>query len=95
MFHFTPKRIGAHICMCFVALKVYKELERICKEKEIGMSVDSVIKVAKTIVTIRVNLPNLGEKYLKTIFTTEKQCRLAPLFRLADYPQTDGIITLL
>ena len=71
------------------------ELERICKEKEIGMSVDSVIKVAKTIVTIRVNLPNLGEKYLKTIFTTEKQCMLAPLFRLADYPQTDGIITLL
>lgn len=53
MFHFTPKRIGAHICMCFVALKVYKELERICKEKEIGMSVDSVIKVAKTIVTIK------------------------------------------
>ena len=94
MFHFTPKRIGAHICMCFVALKVYKELERICKEKEIGMSVDSVIKVAKTIVTIRVNLPNLGEKYLKTIFTTEKQRMLEPLFHLTDYPQTDGIITL-
>ena len=95
MFHFTPKRIGAHICMCFVALKVYKELERICKEKEIGMSVDSVIKVAKTIVTIRVNLPNLGEKYLKTIFTTEKQRMLEPLFHLADYPKTDGVITLL
>jgi len=94
MFHFTPKRIGAHICMCFVALKVYKELERICKEKEIGMSVDSVIKVAKTIVTIRVNLPNLGEKYLKTIFTTEKQRMLEPLFHLTDYPQTDGVITL-
>ena len=95
MFHFTPKRIGAHICMCFVALKVYKELERICQEKEIGMSVDSVIKVAKTIVTIRVNLPNLGEKYLKTIFTTEKQRMLEPLFHLTDYPQTDGIITTL
>ena len=95
MFHFTPKRIGAHICMCFVALKVYKELERICKEKKIGMSVDSVIKVAKTIVTIRVNLPNLGEKYLRTIFTTEKQRMLEPLFHLTDYPQTDGVITSL
>ena len=27
MFHFTRKRIEAHICICFVALKVYKELE--------------------------------------------------------------------
>ena len=30
MFHFTRKRIEAHICICFVALKVYKELDRIC-----------------------------------------------------------------
>ena len=44
---------------------------------------------------IRVNLPNLGEKYLKTIFTTEKQRMLEPLFHLTDYPKTDGIITLL
>ena len=28
MFHFTRKRIEAHICICFVALKVYKELEQ-------------------------------------------------------------------
>ena len=27
MFHFTRKRIEAHVCICFVALKVYKELE--------------------------------------------------------------------
>ena len=31
MFHFTRKRIEAHICICFVALKVYKELERMLK----------------------------------------------------------------
>ncbi len=28
MFHFTRRRIDAHVCICFVALKVYKELER-------------------------------------------------------------------
>ena len=27
MFHFTRRRIEAHVCICFVALKVYKELE--------------------------------------------------------------------
>jgi len=31
MFHFTSKRIEAHVCICFVAYKVYKELERILK----------------------------------------------------------------
>lgn len=25
MFHFSEKRIEAHVCICFVALKVYKE----------------------------------------------------------------------
>jgi hypothetical protein len=29
MFHFTPKRIEVHVCICFIAYKVYKELERI------------------------------------------------------------------
>ena len=24
MFHFTPRRIEAHVCICFVAYKVYK-----------------------------------------------------------------------
>ena len=29
IFHFTERRIEAHICICFVAYKVYKELERL------------------------------------------------------------------
>ena len=49
MFHFTPKRIEAHICICFVAYKVYKELERTLRMMEIGMSVDKVLFIAKTI----------------------------------------------
>ena len=43
MFHFTRKRIEAHICICFVALKVYKELERMLKVSEIKMSVDEML----------------------------------------------------
>ena len=53
MFHFTPKRIEAHACICFVAYKVYKELERILKMKQINMSVDKVLDIAKTITTIK------------------------------------------
>ena len=37
MFHFTPRRIEAHICICFIAYKVYKELERLLKLNHINM----------------------------------------------------------
>ena len=33
MFHFTPRRIEAHVCICFVAYKIYKEMERILKQR--------------------------------------------------------------
>jgi len=49
VFHFTPKRIEAHVCICFVSYKVYKELERILKLSNIEMSVDKVLNIAKTI----------------------------------------------
>ncbi len=51
MFHFTRRRIEAHICICFVALKVYKELERLLKQSDIDMSVDKVLALAQTVVT--------------------------------------------
>jgi transposase len=43
VFHFTPKRIEAHVCICFVAYKVYKELERVLKLKNINLSADKVL----------------------------------------------------
>ncbi|MBQ3594273.1 MAG: transposase, partial [Bacteroidales bacterium] len=61
MFHFTKKRIEAHICICFVALKVYKELDRILKLNNINMSVDKVLRMAKTITTLQVRLPLSNE----------------------------------
>lgn len=78
MFHFTEKRIEAHICICFVAYKVYKELERVIRSIGLGMSVDRVLWIAKTITTIRLRLPN-GETYSQTLFTTPQQEALKPL----------------
>ena len=57
MFHYTRKRIEAHICICFVVLKVYRELGRMLKVSEIKMSVDKVLALAKTITTIQIKLP--------------------------------------
>jgi len=34
VYHRTPRRIEAHICISFVAYKIYKELERQLKDKK-------------------------------------------------------------
>ena len=80
MFHFTPKRIEAHVCICFVAYKVYKELERILKLSNINMSVDKVLNIAKTITTIKVNLPMSKNSITKTMLLTPKHKSIAKLF---------------
>jgi transposase len=80
MFHFTPKRIEAHVCICFVAYKVYKELERILQLRGINMSVDKVLDIAKTITTLKIKLPLCNETLTKTMLLTKKHLSIAPLF---------------
>jgi len=78
IFHFNSKRIRAHICICFVALKVYRELERLLKKNNLNLSVDAVLNIAKSIPTIRVSMEE--EKLTKTLFITPRQKQLLPLF---------------
>lgn len=79
MFHFTRRRIEAHICICFVALKVYKELERLLKDAHISMSIDKVLALAQTIVTIQIHLPKNNEILSKTMLMKRHQ-KIAKLF---------------
>jgi transposase len=90
MFHFTERRIEAHVCICFVAYKLYKELERIINEKKIGLSVGKVLDAAKTITTIRVKLPENGGFYSKTLFLTDKHRAIQTLFDLHDVDKSLG-----
>lgn len=78
VFHFTEKRIEAHVCICFVAYKVYKELERVIRGLGMEMSVDKVLAIAKTITTLRIRLPN-GSIYSETLYTTPQQESIKPL----------------
>jgi len=80
MFHFTPKRIEAHVCICFVAYKVYKELERILRQSDINLSVDKVLNIAKTITTLKIKLPACGETLTKTMIITAKHNSIKKLF---------------
>ena len=80
VFHFTEKRIEAHVCLCFVAYKVYKELERIISTIGLDISVDRVLKIAKTITTIRLKLPLNNEILTRTMMLTPEHISLKPLF---------------
>lgn len=72
IFHFTERRIEAHICICFVAYKLYKELERILRMLGINLSVDKVLDIAKTVSTVTIRLPD-GRTISKTLLTRDEQ----------------------
>ena len=79
MFHFTPRRIEAHVCICFVAYKVYKEFERILKTNGINLSVDKVLSIAKTITTIKIKLPLNNKTISKILILTKQQKQIEKL----------------
>jgi transposase len=80
MFHFTKERIQAHVCICFVAYKVYKELERILKIAKINLSVDKVLDIAKTITTIKVRFPETCQTISRTMLLTDRHKSISRLF---------------
>ena len=80
IFHFTRKRIEAHVCICFIALKVYKELERRLAMAKIPVSVDKALFIAKTITTIKVKMKKSGKAITKTMILKPWQKTIAPLF---------------
>ncbi|MDR0657516.1 MAG: transposase [Mediterranea sp.] len=78
VFHFTGRRIEAHICICFMAYKVYKELERILRMLGIELSVDKVMNIAKTISMVTINMTD-GQTKQQVMFPTHEQRMLTPL----------------
>jgi transposase len=80
MFHFTPKRIEAHVCLCFVAYKIYKELDRVLKLSGINLSVDKVLSIAKTSTTLKIRLPVCNETLTKTMLLTRRHKSIVSLF---------------
>ncbi len=85
MFHFSEKRIEAHVCICFVALKVYKELERLLKASRCPYSVDNVLRIAEIIVTLEIDLPENGKTLTRTIYTSQEERNIAYLIESDDW----------
>jgi transposase len=80
VYHRLQKRIEAHICLNFVAYKIYKELERQLKLKKSTLSPEAVIDILQSIYEIEVAIPNQAEKLTHTILLTDEHRTVANLF---------------
>jgi transposase len=80
VFHYKKRRIEAHICLNFVAYKVYKELERQLKQRRSNLSPEKVIEIIQGIYQIEVITPSSKFKLQKTIILTEEQEEIAKIF---------------
>lgn len=79
-YHYVQRRIEAHICLAFAAYKIYKELERQHKEKQLTLSPEKAIEIAKTIYSIKAIKPNPKEVFEKTLLLNDEQQNLISLF---------------
>lgn len=79
IYHRLQKRIEAHITINFVAYKVYKELERLLKNKKAEISPEKAIDIAKTIYQINTKSEN-DKRITHTLLLTKEQKNLAALF---------------
>jgi transposase len=73
IYHFKKRRIEAHLCIAFVACKVYKELERQLKIKNTGLSAEKAIDILKTIYGLSLKMPSGLEKTMLLAKSTEQK----------------------
>jgi hypothetical protein len=80
IYHRLQYRVEAHICLTFVAYKVYKELERILKEKKSNLSPEKVIEILQSIYQVEVYNPMNKSNIQKNIILTDEHRQIQKLF---------------
>lgn len=78
IYHRLQHRIETHICISFVAYKIYKELERLLYEKQSYLSPEKAIEIAKSIYKIKAQTA-VGEVE-HMLLITDEQKYLSQLF---------------
>lgn len=79
VYHRIKSRIEAHICICFAAYTVYKELERWLKINKIELSPEKAINEIKEIRQLKYILPKSKKIKTKILNPTQKQIQLLKL----------------
>lgn len=76
IYHRLKNRIEAHICICFAAYAIYKELERLLNINDIKISPEKAIEAIKEIRQLRYILPKSRQVKTTVLQPTELQYRL-------------------
>nr|WP_202927959.1 IS1634 family transposase [Cyclobacterium roseum] len=79
IYHRIPKRIKAHLCICFVAYAIYKELERILEKKKAEISATRAVDLTKNMYQIKTTLPDSKQPIKIPLKMTEEQVYLTKL----------------
>ena len=82
IYHRLQRRIEAHICIAFCAYKIFKELERLLKEKKAGLSPEKAIDILKTIYKVTITLPYSKTNESRLFLPNEEQRTLLKLFQI-------------
>lgn len=80
VYHRLQRRIEAHVCISFVAYKVYKELERQLKEKKATISATEAIDISDNIHKLVITHNEGRDKIEKLLLLTDEQRYLSRLF---------------
>src|SRR5690606_24466163 len=82
IYHRLKRRILAHISISFAACKVYKELERLLKEKQASYSAEQAIDIIKTIYKVGIQTPYSNKIHQRMVLKTKDQKNIVRLFGL-------------
>jgi len=82
IYHHLKRRIESHICISFVACKIYKELERQLKIKNCSISAEKVIDILKTIYQLTITTPYSNTKHTRLLVKNQEQELIINLFEL-------------
>jgi len=82
IYHRLQRRIEAHICIAFCAYKIYKELDRLLKEKKAELSPEKAIDILKTIYKVTITLPYSKTKESRLFLPNQEQRTLLKLFQI-------------
>jgi len=76
IYHRIKNRVEAHICICFSAYAVYKELERQLRLNKVNLSPAKAIEEIREIRQLKYVLPGSRKVKTKILKPTDKQSQL-------------------
>jgi transposase len=79
VYHRIKNRIKSHLCICFTAYTIYKELERVLVINKIPISAEEALTELKDIMQIKYILPKSGQLKTKLLKLNDIQTNLVKM----------------